>query len=203
MYSILCARSRLPSLDLSQVGQVAHLGAINWKSFLPSEADVKQVKQNLVVLVFCLLTHYVKALSPLGKSVPQHIKHCYSQQMNRKSEVVVLDVLMKNETCHSDMVDIMVAMQGYLGKDFPTSHKVASGGDYVTCERQLGSQRHLMDDDTPWDRLQLLEPQTEDWHCLVSVLTVSSKHVHDTFEYMQVCIQLWLCTSVQIQLHYA
>lgn len=126
MYSILCARSRLPSLDLSQVGQVAHLGAINWKSFLPSEADVKQVKQNLVVLVSRLLTYYVKALSPLGKSVPQHIKHCYSQQMSRKSEVVVLDVLMKNETCHSDMVDIMVAMQGYLGKDFPTSHKVAS-----------------------------------------------------------------------------
>ena len=53
----------------------------------------------------------------------------------------------------------------------------------VTCERQLGSQRHLMDDDTPWDLLQLLEPQTEDWHCLVSVLTVSSKHMHDTFEY--------------------
>lgn len=30
-----------------------------------------------------------------------------------------------------------------------------------------------MDGDTPWDRLQLLEPQTEDWHCLICVLMVS------------------------------
>ena len=30
-----------------------------------------------------------------------------------------------------------------------------------------------MDGDTPREHLQLLEPQTEDWHCLVCMLTVS------------------------------
>ena len=67
----------------------------------------------------------------------------------------------------------MQTMQGYLGDDYPTSHRVASGGDQLTCERQLGSQRHMMDGDTPRERLQLLEPQTEDWHCLVCMLNVS------------------------------
>ena len=47
---------------------------------------------------------------------------------------------------------------------------MASGGDQLTCERQVGAQQHMMDGDTPEDRLQLLEPQTEDWHCLVCVL---------------------------------
>ena len=173
MYSVLAARSRLPSLQLQWHGQVAELTTIPWKEFLPSETDVQLVKGNLVVVVSRLLTHYIKALSPLSKSVPQHIKHCYSQQMSRRSEVVVLDVLLKNETCHSDMVDIMQSMQAYLGDNYPASQRVASGGDYLTCEHQLGSQRHLMDGDTPQDRLQLLEPQSEDWHCLLAMLTVS------------------------------
>ncbi len=71
------------------------------------------------------------------------------------------------------MVDIMQTLQGYLGDDYPSIRRVASGGDQLTCERQVGVQRHPMDGDTPRDRLQLLEPQTEDWHCLVCILVVS------------------------------
>ena len=39
--------------------------------------------------------------------------------MSKKSEVAVLDVLMKNEVKHKDMLDIMNAYQGYLGEDYP------------------------------------------------------------------------------------
>lgn len=173
MYSTLVARSRLPDLDLCRTGQVADLSNIPWKSFLPSSDDIGHVKRNLVVLVARLLTQYIKDLSPLSRSVPQHIPHKYTEQMSRRSEVAVLDVLMKNEACHSDMVDIMKTMHSYLGSDYPVDRRVASGGDQLTCERQFAAQRHLMDGDTPRDRLQLLEPQTEDWHCLVCVLTVS------------------------------
>ena len=89
-----------------------------------------------------------------------------------KSEVIVLNVLMKNENCHSDMVEIKATMQD-SGKR--VSHRrVASGGDHLTCERQLGA-RYMMDGDTPRDRLELLKPQAEDWHCFVCVLGVSSK----------------------------
>ena len=37
----------------------------------------------------------------------------------------------------------------------------------------MGAQHHVMDGDTPHDRLQLLEPQTEDWHTLMCFLGVS------------------------------
>ena len=82
---------------------------------------------------------------------------------------------MKNEVCNSDMVDIMKTIQGYLGDQYPPVNRVASGGNQLTCERQVGAQRHLMDGDTPQDRLQLLEPQSEDWHCLVTMLSVSQQ----------------------------
>lgn len=173
MYSILVSKSRLPSVDLDRSGRVAQVSTLPWSSFVPSSCDVEHVKRNLVVLVSRLLTQYFKDLAPLSKSVPQHIQHQFTHEMSQKSEVAVVDVLMKNEARHSDMVDIMRTMQGYLGDQYPAENRIASGGDQLTCERQTGSQRHLMDGDTPRDRLQLLEPQCEDWHCLVIMLSVS------------------------------
>lgn len=87
--------------------------------------------------------------------------------MALQSKVVVLDFLMKNEAKHSDMIDMMSQLQDYLGDEFPSEHKVPSGGDQLTCERQVGAQRHRMDGDT------VREPVTEDWHCLVVLLSVS------------------------------
>ena len=141
--------------------------------FLPTSEDHLAVQQNLVVIVSRILTQYLDSLSVFSKSVSAHIPHKYSEEMGRKSEVVVLDVLMKNEAKHSDMIDIMKSMQGYLGANYPVEKRVLSGGDQLTCERQVGAQRHTMDGDTVCDRLGIFEPVTEDWHCLVSLLSVS------------------------------
>ena len=72
------------------------------------------------------------------------------------------------------MIDIMNILHDYLGKDFPPSKKVLSGGDQLTCEQQVCAQRHVMDSDSPRDRLAYLEPVCEDWHCLMCFLGVSS-----------------------------
>ena len=175
MYSILVGRSRTQTQAeaLSRTGSVGSLRSMSSSLFLPSAEDIQCVKNNLVILVSRVLTQYIKELQPLSKVVPKHIMHEYSAEMSKKSEVVVLDVLMKNENCSSDMVDIMKTMQEYLGESYPSEHRVASGGDHLTCERQLGAQRHMMDGDTPVERLELLEPQVEDWHCLVCMLGVS------------------------------
>ena len=117
MYSLLAARSRLPSS--SRTGQVADMMSLPWESFLPSQGDVDRIQKNHVVLVSRLLAQYFKDLSPLSKSVPKHIEHKYSEQMSTKSDVVVLGILMKNEATSAGMLDIMKTMQEYLGKDFP------------------------------------------------------------------------------------
>ena len=92
--------------------------------------------------------------------------------MGTKSEVVVVDVLMKNESKHSDMIDILSQMHEYLGQNYPSDHRIPSGGDHLPCEWQVGSQRYTMDGDTVRERLGLLEPVTEDCHCLVCLLSV-------------------------------
>ena len=172
MYSILAGRSRTPASHLSHQGTVADLAGLSYTEFLPTQDDVECVTSNLVVIVSRILTEYISDLSPLSKAVIKHIPHKYSAQMSKKSEVVVLDVLMKNEAKHSDMIDILKHIVGYLGDNYPHEKRVASGGDQLTTERQVGAQRHVMCGNRAEDRLDVLEPQTEDWHCLVVLLMV-------------------------------
>ena len=92
--------------------------------------------------------------------------------MAEKSEVVVIDLLMKNENIKKEMLEIMGTMQDYLGDEYPEERRVASGGDYLTCERQIGAQRHMMDGNTQRERLDILEPMSEDFHFLMCIIVV-------------------------------
>ena len=69
-----------------------------------------------------------------------HIPHKYYEEMCEKSDTFFLDVLLKHEAKHEDMICIMKEQQNYLGKGY--SGKVLSGGDQLTCEKQCCAQRH-------------------------------------------------------------
>ena len=117
-----------------------------------------------------ILTEYFPALVPFSKVISKHIHHKHTAEMSQKSDVVVLDILMKNEAKHGDMLDIMKTLHGYLGEDYPDQHPVLSGGDQMTCKRQAAAQRHMMDGNTEQEWLEHLTPVAEDWHCLVDSL---------------------------------
>ena len=174
MYSMVLSRSRTPAPKLQHTGHISKLTEVPINSFLPQSSDVRAVKSNLVILVSRILIQYFPALAFLSGVVPKHILHKYTKNMSEKSEVVVLDVLMKNETLHKDMLDIMREMQGYLGDEYPQERRVLSGGDHLTCERQIGAKRHMMDGNTPQERLDILEPVVEDWHCQQCTIVVRS-----------------------------
>ena len=71
MYSILAAKSRVPS-NLLKTGIVADLKLISWKSFLPNHDDVQSVKHNLIVFICRLLTKFFCDLSPFSKIMCTH-----------------------------------------------------------------------------------------------------------------------------------
>ena len=171
MYSMLVVKGRVKA-DADDASHHNSLSSLDAHTFLPTKEDIHILQLNLTVLVAHILCAHIKCLSPLSKVVPPSIPHQHYSEMGEKSDTVFLDVLMKNEAKHSDMVDIMKIQQSYLGDDFPEIKKVLSGGDQLTCERQYCAQRHLMDGDTPRDRLQLFEPVCEDWHALMSFLMV-------------------------------
>ena len=55
--------------------------------------------------------------------------------------------------------------------------KVLSGGDQLTCERQVCAMRHVICGNTKEECLQLLEPTIEDWHILMCFLSVLWKRL--------------------------
>ncbi len=173
MFSLLVGRSRTPAPLLPHTGVLSKLSEVPVDFFLPTSADIVKVKANLVVIVSRVLTQYIHGLAPFSKAVTKHILHQYSDEMSQKSEVYVLDVLMKNEASHKDVIDILKTCQGYLGEDYPEMRRVLSGGDHLTCEREIGAQKNMMCGNTKQERLELLEPVVEDWHCLVCLLRVS------------------------------
>lgn len=174
MYSINVGRTRTPAPELQHSGHLSQLKEVPVESFLPERKDVVAVKNNLVVLISRILTQYFPALGFLAKVVPKHILHRYSKEMSTKSEVVVLDILMKDE--NEDMLDIMKVMLGYLGNNYPQERRIASGGDHLTCERQIGAQREMIDGNTQLERLGVFEPVVEDWHCQLCIIMVCNPY---------------------------
>ena len=169
MYSVLAVKSRVSHPPSPAEFSPPNVTSLRVAQCLPTEDDITVLKANLAVLVSRTLCKYVKCLRKYKGSVTSHIPHVHSKEMAKKSEVIVLDVLHKNETKGADMIDIMREMHDYLGE----SSKVRpSGGDYLTVERQRCSQQHLMDSDTQRGRLGLVEPCAEDWHCLMNVFMV-------------------------------
>ena len=160
----------LVKVGAPQLSHFGHLSTVTPAMILPTSEDITAVKS---VLVSRVLTQYISGLAPFSKAISKHITHKYTTELSKKSEVVVLGVLMKNEVVHTDMISIMNSMQEYLGED---NGRILSGGDLLTCERQVGAQKYMMCGNTPKVRLQVLQPVVEDWHCLVSLLSVS-RHV--------------------------
>ena len=65
----------------------------DFKSFeptklLPSKEDQKALESNFVIIVERVLRKYFTFFQTFCSAVPSHIKHCYSKEMARKSEVV-------------------------------------------------------------------------------------------------------------------
>ena len=97
MYSILVARSRTQASLLPHTGQLSTLTEVPGKFFLPSCVNISKLKSNLVILVSLIINDYFSQLCSYGKVINKHTLHPYSKEMTEKSDVFVLDVLMKNE----------------------------------------------------------------------------------------------------------
>lgn len=173
MYSLLAVKGRVKGPSPVSTFSPLNLDSLKVTHFLPTMSDIEAIQDNLVVLVSRVLCEYIKPLQRYKRSVASHINHTHSKEMATKSDVIVLDVLHKNETKAADMIDIMIEEQSYLGDSF--EYTVMSGGDQVTCERQRCSKKHMLDSDTRSGRLEQIEPCVEDWHCLMSILGVGSK----------------------------
>ena len=172
MYSLIAVKARVQPPSPDEHFVPLPIEALEHSTFLPTSSELEEIKRNMEVLVSRILCEYIAAFNSLAKSVTAHIPHKYSTEMAVKSDVVVMDVLHKNENTSNDMIAIMREMASYLTPSFELT--ALSGGDHLTCERQQGSKRHVMCSNTREGRLEQLEPCCEDWHCLMNFFMVKA-----------------------------
>ena len=77
-------------VDLSSISDLAvcHETCINIEAILPSIADMKEIRKNIGVLFARVLKKYMPFFNQYGKGVEKHIRHQFSSEMSKKSEVV-------------------------------------------------------------------------------------------------------------------
>ena len=164
MYSMIAVKAciPLPTVDRFTPIDLEKIPISTFSTFLPSISDIQSLRRNLVILISSILCKYIKCLACISDVVPKHILHTHTDNMAKKSDTIVLDVLHKNEAKHDDMLDMRI-QQSYLK---PHLDVTGLSGDQLTCERQRCVKHHIMDGDTAKERLDYLEPKIEDWHAL-------------------------------------
>lgn len=85
-------------------------------------------------------------------------------------------MILKNENKKSEMIEIMETHQQYVplteDETDQKAHQVLFGGDQLTVARARGCAELRLNSDTLTGRLKTLVPVAEDWHTLVTLLTV-------------------------------
>lgn len=85
---------------------------------------------------------------------------------------------MKSENRKSEMIEITEIHQQYVPltevETDQKAHLILFGGDQLTAARARGCAELRINSDTLTGRLKALVPVSEDWHTLVTLLTVCS-----------------------------
>jgi hypothetical protein len=139
--------------------------------FLPTKQDCCDLAKEFIAIIMRVLVQHVPKLQRYASLVPVHLPHKHSTEMMRKSEIVNLGVVMKNEQRTEEMIEILAALNKYLPQG--SSRKpVPFCGDQLTAERCRSAQGCRVQSETAVDRLEGLIAVPADWHALVTFYKV-------------------------------
>ncbi len=102
---------RVPVPDNLSLTPKHDITRLNNSAFLLSADENKKLLEDYKVIVSRILVQYLPVFSIFSSIVPTHIEHAYKNEMSKKSLVVPLPILMKDEKNYSDVVDILASYE--------------------------------------------------------------------------------------------
>ena len=87
-FNMYAVRDRLDTSQLQDSGSLPDPTTIQIEKILPTEADHKILLSNFAILVCRVLMKHMPFFAKFGSGVERHIRHVYSEEMSKKSEVV-------------------------------------------------------------------------------------------------------------------
>ena len=160
--------------------------------FLPSSEDKNQLEDDFIYHIAFVLVKFLPFLNKYRKCIPSSIPHGHMQEMKRKSNFIVCDLLQKNENKTDEMIDILSHMHKnyvphvqrpeYESEDdtdegrasFTVVKEIVFGGDVLTNERTFCGQLAMANGSSDYDRMEGVIPRPEGLHRQMNLLKASS-----------------------------
>ncbi|XP_069103689.1 LOW QUALITY PROTEIN: uncharacterized protein [Argopecten irradians] len=174
---------RVNSGSLTDDQPVGDLLEIENSEFLPTAEDNYTLRKDMIQVVSNILIEHLPSFKVFKDIYPSHFKHEHSAEMAKKSIVIPLGILLKNENKTNDMIEILQHLQQYVPgvrpevegihereERNPKMQAIPVGGDQLTCERIRGAHMARLDGDTPEERLEGLITMVEDFHEKINFL---------------------------------
>ncbi|CAG2245512.1 unnamed protein product [Mytilus edulis] len=150
------------------------------QNFIPSEEDYNLITTDYIILMSRVVFEHIPYFKKFSDIVPINISTPCSPNLKKKSEVIPLPVLFKNEQYYQDVVGIL----DFYEKCLKDAHDKAGkqlhdqtyqiGGDQLTRERFSGAKSLRAHHLNPSDKFTHLSPITfELFHMLMSYLKMS------------------------------
>ena len=100
-------QKRVINNTLTNQVPVAPITEVENSTFIPSVADCKSLGKNFVFHIAKVLVKYVPFFKKYEPYLPKFLQHPHLQEMSKKSDFVILDLLDKSENKSEDMISIL------------------------------------------------------------------------------------------------
>nr|XP_054757175.1 uncharacterized protein LOC129263286 [Lytechinus pictus] len=181
-YQFLAVKNRIADFSLSDVAPAMNVEDASLNMFLPSPEDNNHLRDEWATLVARVVTQNIPALSWMAEFTETKIKHEYMDKTKQKSTVVNLGVITENENTHEGIVAILDKMNAYIPmmKDSNVQIPTLSGGDLLTCERQVNAKKDRQDSTSSASKWEGVIPVIDDFHAMANFLEVIWKVLYST-----------------------
>ncbi|XP_041454619.1 uncharacterized protein LOC121407551 [Lytechinus variegatus] len=169
---------RVPCFHLrDEEPSLEQLSSISQDIFLPSTDDICNLRDEYEVMISRILCNHIPFFKDM--SITEQIPHPYLEEMKKKSVVIPLGVLEKDDSQIEDMVDVLEYMHGYVPGDDKSPIPMILYGDVPSCERFRDAIASRINEDTSWSRLSGLLPSAQEWHKRHLLLQDTYKLLYD------------------------
>jgi hypothetical protein len=146
-------------------------------AFIPSVDDCVALENDMIYHIVKILCKHVKCLQQFESSVPDCIEHPYMDEMCKKSEYRIMDLLDKSENKSDEMISILQHIHTHCvahSDEKPTKviEKIVFGGDVLTNERAYNAQLAMMNAECDFYGLAGVVHRPEGLHRMMNFLLV-------------------------------
>ncbi|XP_062602465.1 uncharacterized protein LOC134264190 [Saccostrea cucullata] len=135
------------------------------EKFLPRQADFKEVRQRMTVIVARIIVQEIPFFKEhFMDCVPKHIRHKFWRESSKKSNVINLGVCQENPSTIEGTIRILEKLQEYVPTHGHRIFPLICYGDGLSCERHNDAHLARSNAGTPLAGLQGLQPVVQELH---------------------------------------